>query len=444
MAAAVWVACLVGPAGALHAQAEGTALLHGTVYDSTAMQSLAGARVAVIGTSIAGESDGAGRYAIADVPAGDFRVSFFHDRLRQLGLRSMSHPVAFEAGETVYLELTIPSEETLLLGWCLTELAVAGTGAVAGLVTDELTGVPIPQTIVTAQPVDGSSGGRSVEATTNEAGYFRICEAPTNVTLDLQAHFGEQSSRGVQVVLEPGRGRLQDLVLHVSAEGTLTGYVRDYVSGDGVEGAVVSVLGTNSAVLTDDDGYFIMDHVPQGRHLVSTDHLAFEERMDSVTVFGDETVEIEVRMATEALEVEGLVIAARNRSAETNLVSPGQRADVMSREAIELALPGAEGAVDLLRRMNAPGLRLRDGYVLDELTGVLIPGLCIEVGRRLPDGGCASAAVALNDVLIVYPDQFLRDLDPEVIDRIEILSPVNAQFRFGQSAANGAIMIYTH
>jgi len=440
----MWVACLAVPAGAAYAQAEGTALLHGTVYDSTAMQSLAGARVAVIGTSIAGESDGAGRYAIADVPAGDFRVSFYHDRLRQLGLRSMTQPVTFEEGETVFLELTIPSEETLLLGWCMSELAMAGSGAVAGLVTDELTGVPIPQTRVTALPAGAGSGGRAVEATTNEAGYFRICEAPTNVELDLQAHFGQQSSPGIQVVLEPGRGRLQDLVLAMSAAGTLNGHVRDYVSGDGVQGAVVSVLGTDHAVLTDDDGYFIMEGVPAGAHLVSTDHLAFEERMDSVTVYGDESVEIDVLMATEALEVEGLVIAARNRSAESSLVGSGRRADVMSREAIELALPGADGAVDLLRRMNAPGLRVRDGYVVDELTGVMIPGLCIEVRRRLPDGGCASAAVALNDVLIVYPDQFLRDLDPEVIDRIEILSPVNAQFRFGPPAANGAIMIYTH
>jgi hypothetical protein len=442
-AAAVAAACVWVPAGAMHAQAAGTALLHGTVYDSTAMQSLAGARVGVIGTSIAGQSDGEGRFAIADVPAGSFRVSFFHDRLRELGLSSMSQPVAFEAGETVFLELTVPSEETLLLGWCLTELAVAGSGAVAGLVTDELTGVPMPHTLVTAEPAQGSVGP-TVETTTNEAGYFRICEAPAQVELALQAHFGQRSSEAVSVVLEPGRGRLQDLVLPMSTEGTLTGYVTDYVSGDPVQGAVVSVLGTSSAVLTDVDGRFMMDDLPPARHLVSTDHLAFEERTDSVTIFGDETVDIEVLMATEALEVEGLVIAARTRSAEQSLLGAGQRADVMSREDIEVALPGAKGAVDLLRRMNTPGLRVRDGYLEDEITGVMIPGLCIEVGRRSPGSGCASAAVALNDVIVIYPDLFLRSLDPNVIDRIEVLTPLDAQFRFGPVASNGAIMIYTH
>ena len=61
-------------------------------------------------------------------------------------------------------------------------------------------------------------------------------------------------------------------------------------------------------------GRFVLDDLPPGRHLVTTDHLAFEERTDSVTVFSEETVDIEVRMATKALEVEGLVVTARTRS----------------------------------------------------------------------------------------------------------------------------------
>ncbi len=36
-----------------------------------------------------------------------------------------------------------------------------------------------------------------------------------------------------------------------------------------------------------------------------------------------------------------------------------------------------------------------------------------------------------------------RRSDPNVIDRIEILSPMDAQFQFGSVAGNGAIAIYT-
>ena len=35
-------------------------------------------------------------------------------------------------------------------------------------------------------------------------------------------------------------------------------------------------------------------------------------------------------------------------------------------------------------------------------------------------------------------------LDPNIIQRIEILSPIDAQFQFGSLAANGAVVISTH
>jgi hypothetical protein len=51
--------------------------------------------------------------------------------------------------------------------------------------------------------------------------------------------------------------------------------------------------------------------------------------------------------------------------------------------------------------------------------------------------------VFVNGVYIPQPDQFLRTLDPNVVDRIEILSPIDAQFQFGTLAGNGAVVIYT-
>jgi sulfur carrier protein ThiS len=74
---------------------------------------------------------------------------------------------------------------------------------------------------------------------------------------------------------------------------------------------------------------------------------------------------------------------------------------------------------------------------------VMVPALGIEVSRRSGGQGCAPAAVAYNDVIVPDPSQFIRDLDPNIIDRIEILSPIDAQFQFGSVAGNGAIAIYT-
>lgn len=421
---------------------EATAILRGVVFDSTSMSALPGARVAVIGTAATGDADENGRFMLEGIPAGSHWISFYHERLQALGVSPPSRQIHFDPGRTVDVELAVPSEETLLEGWCLAEQSSPEFAAIAGVVTDSLTGVPMPRAIVTAQAVGRYTGIPPVEVRTDDSGYFRMCSVRGGVDLRLQAHFGQSSGRSVELRLESGSAEIQDLQLLMSAEGTLAGYVRDFVSGEPVTGAQVSVLGTSSSVLTDQAGRFFMDDLPPGRHLVTTDHLGYEARTDSVTIFSQETVDIEVRMATEALEVEGLVVTARTRFGRTSLAGDAKRVDFLGREEIEALLPRVQQTPDLLRNMNAPGLRIREVYQVDELTGIMMPSFCVEI-RRSGGEGCRPAAVAINNVIVPYPDQVLRDLDPTIIDRIEILSPIDAQFQFGSVAGNGAVLIFT-
>ena len=70
-----------------------TGTVTGTVFDSTAMVPLGGARVAVIGTSILVEADDRGRFTLDDVPVGNHPVTFFHPRLQELGISASSSQV---------------------------------------------------------------------------------------------------------------------------------------------------------------------------------------------------------------------------------------------------------------------------------------------------------------------------------------------------------------
>jgi len=422
----------------------GTARLRGVVYDSTEMRALSGARVAVLGTSVAGDADEAGRFDLAGVPAGSHWVSFYHSRLQALGVSPPSRQVTFPGDGIVDVELAVPSERTLLLGWCLAEQPGPGYAALAGLVVDSITGVPLPGAVVTAVLASRRPGDpTAVEARTDDAGYYRLCTVPAGREVRIQARFGQSAGLTTTATLEPGSATIQDLVMLMSAEGTLAGKVMDYTSRAPLPGAVVSVVGTDARQVTDTAGAFVLDGLPPGRHLVTTEHLGYEPRTDSVTVFSQETVDIEIRLTTEAIEVEGLVVTARTRFGRTS-VAFDKRADVITRAEIEPILARVQSMGDLLRAMQTSGLRISEIMVSDA-SGVQVPGLCVEVGRRTTRGGagCAQAAVFVNDVMMPYPDQILMSLDPGVIERIEVLAPIDAQFQFGTAAGNGAVLIYT-
>lgn len=433
------VATAPAPAGA---QAAG-ARLRGVVFDSTVMEPLPGARVAVLGTRAITDADELGRFELTDIPAGSHWVSFYHPRLQALGVSAPSQQVVFEAGATASLQLAVPSERTLLMGWCMAEQEGPGHAALAGVVSDSLTGVPLAGALVTAAPLERGAG-RTVEVRADDSGYYRICNAPAGRPLRVQAHFGRNSGRTVTMEIPEGDAAVRDLVLLMSAKGILVGKILDWTTGEPLDGAEVSVLGTDSRALTDVDGTFTLDDLPPGRHLVVTDYLGYEQRTDSVTIFSQETVNIEVRMATEALEVEGLVVTARTRFGRTNMFTGGRRSDVLTRAQIEPLLARVQNAGDLLRNMNAPGLSVREVQLADPVTGIMVPGICVEVSRRSGGSqGCMQAAVFVNDVLMPSGAEFLRDLDPNIIDHIEVLSPIDAQFRFGTVAGNGALAIYT-
>ena len=442
---AAFVAALYGM-GDLSAQAtESGSVLRGTVFDSTTMSPLFGARVVVMGTSAMGTSEADGSFELDHVPAGEHWVSFFHPRLQSLGVSAPSLQVTFSQDRAVRIALAVPSERTLLMGWCLSEQRRGDRVAISGIVTDSLTGVAMPHVIVTAELVDPRFGDPpTLEVRTDDGGYYRMCSVPAGRSVKLQARFGMSAGRSVQLTIPAGGASLQDLILLMSEEGTLQGKVVDYQNGTPLVGASVSVLGTRSQALTDSVGMFILGDLPPGRHLVVTQSLGYDSRTDSVTVFSEETVGIEVRMATGALEIEGLVVTARSRFG-TETLNVGGRRDVMTRAQIEPLLVRVRHAGDLLQNMAAPGLRVRETLIQDDFTGVREPAMCVEVSRRSAGGaGCRSAAVIFNGVYMAQPGQFLIQLDPQIIQRIEILNPIDAQFAYGSIAGNGAIVITTH
>src|SRR5689334_15632404 len=90
---------LLAAAGPVQAQ-RGT--VTGQVTDKTSQQAVAGASVLVVGTNLQARTGREGRYAITNVPAGQYQV-----QVRLIGYATATSPVSVAAGETATADFAL-------------------------------------------------------------------------------------------------------------------------------------------------------------------------------------------------------------------------------------------------------------------------------------------------------------------------------------------------
>jgi hypothetical protein len=433
------MACAAVASG-LHAQETGR--VEGIVFDSTEMAPLPGARVALLGTSFMTNTGSDGSFEIDEVPLGSYPVTFFHPRLQELGISASGGQVDVEAGGAARVRLAVPSSATILRAWCAAEAPGSGYAPIAGFVRDSLTDVSIPGAVVTVSVLESTGRvERTVDGRTDDEGYYRLCRVPADRTVRMVATFGSSGSAPTVRTTSAGTASLEDLILTLSSIGEIQGQVVDYASREPLQGARVRVLGTDAEILTDEDGEFMLNELPPGLHLIETEYLGFATRTDSVTIRSDEAVRVEVPLAANAIEIAGMTVTARGQRGDI-LTDMGRRTDFMSREQVDAVLPRTQTAAQLLQNANFPGLSVRDVTIQDGLTP--IQGVCVEHNRaRNSRGGCSMITVFLDGLRLPDPGIFLAELNPQVVESIQLFGPSEAAIRYGNLGVNGVVLITT-
>lgn len=441
---AALAAVLLALTGAgLSAQEGPTGTVTGLVYDSTTSVPLGGANVAVVGTSAMTESDEEGWFRLEDVPVGEHTVMFFHPRLGTLGVSGGVQQVVVSAGSVVETYLAIPSRETILAGWCSIEEGVGNT-SIGGVVTDVVTGVPLPGARVTAFAQHaGLLARRSkvAEARTGDSGEFRLCNLDGSLDLSVTAFFGTGETDHTPIA---GTGpRILDMSIRIADPVSITGTVLDHATRAPLAGARVQLLGTAFDMLTDTAGKFGFADVPPGKQVIRTDQLGYATRTDSLTAFSREALGLEIMLATDAIVLDPLVITGRR--ADPIYTTPGTRFSGLTEAQVDSVLPRVADLASLVRASQMPGLSVRNVWVPDSF-GMLREGLCIEIQRRRGGGmpnACNMVEVRINDGPVPEPMFFLKELNPTDIRWYQIITPLEAGFLYGDRGANGVLLLYT-
>ncbi len=238
------------------------------------------------------------------------------------------------------------------------------------------------------------------------------------------------------------------LLAQVSVSGKVTG-----PTGGPVAGASVKVRNSNSGTTTDSEGRFSLTVPGTGGSLeIST--VGYKTQVVQVT--GAET-DLSIKMEDDVGRLDEVVITGLATSLKrTNLahsvasVSSKDLTGTVVQPTMDAALYGKFTGANISANSGAPGggisVKLRgitslvaNSQPLFIVDGVYYDNSAIGAGLNSVSKAAGQGSIANQD----NPSNRIADLDPEDIDRIEILKGASAAAIYGSRAAGGVVIITT-
>lgn len=233
------------------------------------------------------------------------------------------------------------------------------------------------------------------------------------------------------------------LPLNASAQGTIEGTIYDADSGDILPGAQVVILALNQGAVSDIDGKYAISDVPAGEYTLEARFIGYGSERQIITLGDGETINADFTMGATAINLNEVVVTGAGGPVEKRKLGNSiasidaaslQDAPVTSfSEILQGREPGVVGLPSSGQTGEGSRIRIRGSASLSQSNEpiVYIDGVRANSGATVGGwnpGGSSSR---------------LDDLNPEAIERVEILKGAAAATLYGTEASNGVIQIFT-
>jgi len=319
---------------------------------------LAGAIVRVKDTKLQGTTDANGQFKIDSIPPGEHSLSLIHPLLDTLGVAINTRAVPFQAGNTLAVELAIPSAQTVLEMSCAAAWRRRGPSALVGKVLDADNDTPLVGATVslTWKELDLTNlRKRDVvrKQPVGQDGTYRICGLPGGIDGNVQAEFNGRKTAEVHVIMDEAnplgfqslrigtavveeapaadttKGARKtvaqgDTARRLRGPARLTGKVIN-AAGAPVANARIDVSGTGAATLSRDDGTFGFTDLPSGTQALVVRQLGFEPVEMAVELSGKAPRQVTVTMSKPARVLDPVAVVAEKSKDGLDQVGYAQR-----------------------------------------------------------------------------------------------------------------------
>ena len=224
------------------------------------------------------------------------------------------------------------------------------------------------------------------------------------------------------------------------AEAQVTGNVRDQATGNPIGGAQVYLEGLDLGTVTQANGRYLILNVPAGTHTLTVEVLGYRTESVSITIAAGGSVSQDFLMTSQALQLDELVVTGTAGGSRVREI--GNSVSVLDAQVAEVQ--PINNVSDLLRGRVA-------GVVVQQGSGDAGTASTIKIRG-------SSTMRLVNDGPLIYIDGVrvsnrmengvrdvsrIDDLDPAMVESVEVIKGPAAATLYGTEAANGVINITT-
>jgi TonB-dependent SusC/RagA subfamily outer membrane receptor len=231
-----------------------------------------------------------------------------------------------------------------------------------------------------------------------------------------------------------------------AATGTIRGKVTEASSGRGLAEAQIQVVGTRVGALSQTSGEYVLTAVPVGARVVQIRRIGFQPVNKTVQVLAGGTATVDVALSVSAINLSEVVVTGTASPTEKRRVGTSIAtvdSTIVSKAqavTVDQALQGKIAGAQISQNSGGPGgggisVRLRgtNSFIAGSDPLYIIDGVIVDNGSaQLADLGGRS-----------NPQNRLADINPNDIDRIEIIRGAAAAALYGSRANNGVVQIFT-
>ena len=237
-----------------------------------------------------------------------------------------------------------------------------------------------------------------------------------------------------------------------AAQGVVSGSIIEASSGRPLQQVRVQIVGSEQLqTITDGSGRFLIRNIPAGQQTLRATQIGYRPEARPITITANDTAKVDFRLVQSAVELQQVVVTGTGGAVEKRQVGASIGEIDVTKLADQVAIPDVgrmlSAKVTGLRATTVGGgvgsgqdIRIRGtaSLSLNQRPAIYVDG--VRVDRRATEwfnsGACCSFAGGGST-------DRLGDLNPNDIERVEVLKGAAAATLYGSEATNGVIQIFT-